>query len=145
MRKLENLGFALMAMGFCVFLVTIIFVPIQKSPEPIVKVKKVALVKVAPLSTREQVLVAAYRNGWTGVQWDCLVKIINIENPGWLIHRRNSESTASGLFQVLRSPSGRMFSSYSVADQSRLGTRYIAARYKNPCRALKFHLQHGYF
>jgi hypothetical protein len=100
---------------------------------------------IAPLSTHEQVLIAAYRHGWTGEQWTCLRRLIDLENRSWSVTSKNTQSTASGIFQVIKSPSGAMFSNYTVEQQSELGARYIEARYQTPCRALRFHFSHGYF
>lgn len=147
MVKRENLGFAFMAVGMVIVFMAIAFIPL-KAPPVIVEVStpaKSKLVAEPALSPQEHVLVAAYRHGWTGAQWDCIVRIVNLENPGWLPLRKNPKSTASGIFQVLRSASGRWFRDYSVADQARLGAKYIAHRYQNPCTALRFHLANGYF
>lgn len=144
-KKIENLGFGFMALGIGAIIAAIVFIPLQPTFVPEAKAVIVKAVPAFSLSAREHVLIAAYRHGWTGTEWNCLVKIINIENPGWLPNRKNPDSTASGLFQVLRSASGVVFSSYSVADQARLGAKYIAYRYQNPCRALTFHLANGYF
>lgn len=146
MVRKENLGFAFMGVGMLALVAGIGLLPLQQPFVP--EAKAVTVAKVTPtfsLSTKEHVLVAAYRNGWTGAQWECLVKLVDIENPGWDSKRKNKHSTATGIFQVLRSPSGIWFRDYSVADQARLGAKYIAHRYKNPCRALTFHLLHGYF
>jgi hypothetical protein len=146
MKKIENLGFAFMAIGMAVIMMAIWFIPIQVTITHPVEIKKVVSVVVHESFTpKEQVLVAAFRHGWTGAQWTCLNQLITIENPGWDPKRRNPDSTATGLFQVLRSISGRWFGSYSAADQARLGTKYISARYGNPCKALTFHLLNGYF
>lgn len=145
MRR-ENLGFVLVALGLAVLITAIGFIPLQPPLAP--ETKAVSAEKIAPafsLSTREHVLVAAYRHGWTGAQWDCLVQLVTIENPAWNPKSKNRKSSATGIFQVLRSPSGVWFRDYSIADQSRLGTKYIAHRYGNPCKALTFHLLHGYF
>ena len=145
MVKKENLGFAFMALGMVVTALALIFIPLQNTL-PTIPFKASPLVaKAEPFTPQEHVLVAAYRHGWTGAQWDCLKRLITIENPGWLPNRKNPKSTASGLFQVLRSASGVMFRDYSVEDQSRLGMKYIAHRYKTPCRALTFHMANGYF
>lgn len=145
--KRENLGFTFITLGMVIVFMAIVFIPL-KSPPVVVEVSKPAKVKLAAesaLSPQEHVLVAAYRHGWTGAQWDCLVAIVKIENPGWLPNRKNPDSTASGLFQVLRSASGIWFNSYSTELQAKLGVRYIAVRYGNPCRALTFHRSHGWY
>lgn len=143
--KSENLGFAFIGAGMLVLIVALWAIPLQAPLQIPAPVKSVAKVQTQQFTPKENVLVAAFRHGWTGVQWDCLNELIAIENPGWLPDRKNPQSTATGIFQVLRSPTGRWFYDYSVADQARLGTKYIAYRYGNPCRALTFHLLHGYF
>ncbi len=143
MRKIENLGFTFMALGMVAVMIAIIFTPLQNTVPPTAAKASTSVAKAEPFTPQEHVLVAAYRHGWTGAQWDCLTAIINFENPGWLPLRKNPHSTASGIFQVLRSASGKWFRDYSVADQARLGAKYIKARYGNPCRALTFHLLHG--
>lgn len=145
MVKKENLGLTFIGAGMLILIIGIWAFPIQAPVQIPTPVKAVAKVQAPQFTPKENVLVAAFRHGWTGVQWDCLNKLITIENPGWKVDAKNPKSTATGIFQVLRSPTGKWFYHYSVADQARLGTKYIASRYGNPCRALTFHLLHGYF
>lgn len=97
------------------------------------------------MSAREQVALATIKRGWDYEQLQCLVALINVENHDWSPTVKNSHSTASGLFQMINSPSGRVFSHYNLADQSRIGTAYIAGRYKNPCAAYAFERLHNYY
>ena len=89
------------------------------------------------MSAREQVALATIKRGWDYEQLQCLVALINVENHDWSPTVRNSRSTASGLFQMVRSPSGVMARDLSVKDQARLGAKYIANRYGSPCKALR--------
>jgi hypothetical protein len=145
-RLIENLGFIYIAVGFFALMIGLVFLPIPPSTplQPSVKAK-VHTIKVAPFTLREQVLVAAYRNGWTGGQWTCLRKLITLENRAWSPQLKNAHSTASGIFQVIKSPSGVMFNEYTVAQQAKLGMKYIKARYGNPCVALSFHYRKGWY
>jgi hypothetical protein len=143
-RLIENLGFIYITVGFLALIVGLVFLPIPPSAPPSAPVKA-QVAAVEPYTVHEQVLVAAYRHGWIGGQWTCLDKLITIENPGWDPKRRNSASTATGLFQVLRSASGRWFTEYTVAQQAKLGMKYIKARYGNPCLALSFHYRKGWY
>jgi hypothetical protein len=141
-RLVENLGLLYVALGFFFSVVVIIFLPYAPAA-PAKKEVAVQVTKVSQLTIREQVLLAAYRHGWTGQEWTCLRQLIAIENPYWLPHIKNQESTASGIFQMVRSVSGAMFNGYSIEKQAELGTKYIAYRYGTPCRALHFHYRKG--
>lgn len=81
----------------------------------------------------------ASRSGWRGAQWRCLEAIINAEshfNP----KADNPTSSAYGVFQQLRLTPGT-----SLADQTRLGLKYVAHRYGSPCAALRFRVANGWY
>lgn len=81
----------------------------------------------------------ASRSGWRGAQWRCLEAIIDAEshfNP----KADNPTSSAYGVFQQLRLAPGA-----TLADQTRLGLKYVAHRYGSPCAALRFRVANGWF
>lgn len=97
-----------------------------------------------PMSAREYVALASYGYGWDARQWKCLDALIDAESH-WSLHAKNPTSSASGLFQMLDSPSGKVFRRYKVKDQARIGVRYVAARYATPCKALAHERRVGWF
>lgn len=131
----ENLGLTFAFSGVVVASVLIYSLPVQLHVA-VVKRDYHNVTALAPLTTHEEVLLAAYRHGWLGEQWKCLRKILNIENPMWGASVKNKKSDASGIFQNMKSPSGKMARDYSIAQQSFLGTKYIEHRYYTPCKAL---------
>jgi hypothetical protein len=141
-KTLENMGFYFMGVGFLALVLSLIALPYPTSA-PVQEVKKAHSLKVSPLTVREHVLVAAYRYGWTGNEWTCLRQLINIENPTWSPKIQNEDSTASGIFQQIKSPSGVMFNEYSIEQQAKLGMKYIAHRFGTPCKALRYHYRKG--
>jgi len=104
------------------------------------------------MSVKAQVISAALVRGYSGREVRCLVQLVNRENRAWNPRAINREgSSASGLFQHLRSPSGVMLADLTVPKQTERGLRYIATRYgtpKNPtgaCNALAFHMKKGWY
>lgn len=81
----------------------------------------------------------ASRSGWIGTEWRCLETIIDLESR-WDPKAANKHSTARGLFQMLNQKPN-----LPVEDQARLGLRYVRERYGSPCKALTFHVKHGYY
>jgi peptidoglycan DL-endopeptidase CwlO len=84
------------------------------------------------------------RYGWGGDQFDCLVRLWNIES-GWRANAYNRSSGAFGIPQAL--PANKMAS--AGADwltngdtQIDWGLGYIKARYSTPCGALSFETSH---
>ncbi len=71
-------------------------------------------------------------------QYLCLEKLWYLESK-WNPRADNKHSTAYGIPQLLKL---KVNNPYKQID---LGLKYIAARYSNPCRALAFHLKHGYY
>lgn len=95
-----------------------------------------------PVSTsdvRAYVADRASRSGWKGAQWRCLAAIIDAESR-WNPTADNPTSSAYGVFQQLRLTPGT-----SLADQTRLGLKYVAHRYGTPCAALHFRAANGYY
>lgn len=98
----------------------------------------------ALMTTQQHVTSAALVRGYDQRQIDCLNELIWRESR-WNPKARNKRSTASGLFQHLRSPSGVMLADLAVPEQVKRGLDYIDARYGSPCRALAFHSRHNYY
>lgn len=150
MKRIDLASLTFIAMAICAFIYSIglLALPVEQTkPIPVVKHVHRSL-PIPTFTIREHVLIAAYRHGWTGAQWTCLRHLIDLEHKGkkiWSPTIKNAESTASGIFQMLRSPSGVMFNKYSIDQQAKLGTKYIAHRFGTPCKALAFHRLHNYF
>jgi len=82
--------------------------------------------------------------GWDGAQFDCLVRLWNIES-GWRWDAYNASSGAYGIPQSL--PGDKMASAggdwrTSSATQIEWGLGYIQARYSTPCGAYSFETSH---
>lgn len=77
--------------------------------------------------------------GWTINEWICLDELITRESE-WLHDAANPNSSAYGLFQMLRTPKG-----LSIKKQTNRGLRYIESRYGTACKALEFHNKNGYY
>ena len=71
-------------------------------------------------------------------QYLCLEKLWTRESQ-WNPRADNKQSTAYGIPQLLK------LKTKDPYEQIDLGLKYISARYSNPCRALAFHLKHGYY
>lgn len=90
-------------------------------------------------SVRTLVKRAARAKGWTAAEWDCLDRLIWRESS-WRPHARNPESSAYGLFQILKLKPGT-----PIRKQIERGIRYIAHRYSSPCAALQHSLDRGWY
>lgn len=82
-----------------------------------------------PARSKAYVKKQAAAKGWTGKQWKCLDLLVHHESR-WNHKSDNKRSSAYGLFQVLKTPTG-----ISVQEQTERGLRYIVHRYDTPCRA----------
>lgn len=72
-------------------------------------------------------------------QWICINELIQRES-GWRLKANNPQSTAFGLFQLLKlNPKAKLH------KQIRHGLRYIQHRYETPCKALQHHNKHGWY
>ena len=71
-------------------------------------------------------------------QYLCLEQLWERESK-WNPKADNKRSSAYGIPQLLKLKTNDPY------KQIDLGLKYIAARYSNPCRALAFHLKHGYY
>lgn len=88
---------------------------------------------------------AAYGHGYSSKQVRCLNRLIERESK-WNALAKNPHSSASGLFQHLRSPSGVMMRSLPVVDQTRRGLTYIDHRYAgDACLALRKQIARGWY
>lgn len=73
-------------------------------------------------------------------EWACLDRLIHRESR-WNPVAKNPRSTARGLFQLLKMPTG-----LSPLQQYERGVRYLDARYAgSPCRALGHSLDRGWY
>lgn len=91
--------------------------------------------------------LAASVQGWTGPQWDALLKIWNAES-GWSTTADNPTSSAYGIPQAL--PGSKMSGSgddwkTNPKTQILWGLGYIFERYGDPVKAWAFHLAHGWY
>ena len=71
-------------------------------------------------------------------QYLCLEKLWHLESK-WNPLADNKRSTAFGIPQLLKL---KTTDPYKQIDA---GLIYISKRYSNPCKALAFHLKHGYY
>lgn len=92
-----------------------------------------------PQIARSYVRHRALDNGWSGSQWACLDVLIHKESR-WDAQADNPNSSAYGLFQVLKTPIGT-----GVDEQVERGFKYIEHRYDNPCTALHHHKRKGWY
>lgn len=90
-------------------------------------------------SPRAIVRERASRSGWKGSEWRCLDAIIYAESR-WNPRAANKHSSARGLFQMLKQDP-----SLSVEEQTARGLRYVESRYGSPCKALQWHVRHGWY
>lgn len=102
------------------------------------------VIERAPMTVRQHVVSAALVAGYDRRQIRCLKQLIYLESR-WSPTAKNPRSSASGLFQHLRSPSGVMLKDLSVPKQTERGLRYIATRYGTACNALAFHKKEGHY
>ena len=97
------------------------------------------------ITLQQQVKQAALAHGYTPKQVACIARLIERESK-WSPLARNKKSTASGLYQHLRSPSGVMMNTLSVDQQNARAWRYFAHRYhNNPCLALRLQIARGWY
>jgi hypothetical protein len=80
--------------------------------------------------------------GWSGPQWDALVKLI-MKESGFNPNAANPSSSARGLFQKMTSIHGPLEN--TIEGQILWGFNYIRQRYGNPINALNFHLSHNWY
>ena len=71
-------------------------------------------------------------------QYLCLEKLWYLESK-WNYRADNKRSSAYGIPQLLKLKTNDPY------KQIDAGLIYISKRYSNPCKALAFHLKHGYY
>lgn len=90
---------------------------------------------------------AAAQRGWTGNDWDCLVKLWNRESR-WLWYAENASSGAYGIPQSLPADKMAAFGANyrdDAAVQIDWGLWYIAQRYGSPSKAWQNSEQIGWY
>lgn len=90
---------------------------------------------------------AAAQHGWTGNDWDCLVKLWNRESR-WLWYAENASSGAYGIPQSLPADKMAAFGANyrdDAAVQIDWGLWYIAQRYGSPSKAWQNSEQIGWY
>lgn len=89
---------------------------------------------------------AVARRGWGRDQWRCLEALWERES-GWNPRADNPHSSAYGIPQFLNSTwasvGGRRTSNPEL--QIRYGLRYVVRRYRTPCGAWRFWLEHRWY
>jgi hypothetical protein len=96
-------------------------------------------IKESPVLSRAYVRGQAEVKGWTGNQWSCLDELVWRESR-WKINADNPNSSAFGLFQMLRTPEDT-----EIEEQTKRGLRYIEHRYDEPCSALRHHDRRNWY
>lgn len=69
----------------------------------------------------------------------CINKLWTKENRLWDPYAKNPKSSAYGIPQLLKLKERNPY------VQMDLGYKYVVHRYRTPCNALAFHLNHGYY
>lgn len=94
---------------------------------------------LSPTSARSQIEPLAIAH-YGPTEWACLNRLIYRESR-WNPRANNPDSTAFGLFQLLRMPEH-----LTPLEQWERGVRYIAHRYAgSPCQALASSLTRGWY
>jgi hypothetical protein len=96
-------------------------------------------IKESPVLSRAYVRGQAEVKGWTGNQWSCLDELVWRESR-WKINADNPNSSAFGLFQMLKTPENT-----EIEEQTKRGLRYIEHRYDEPCSALRHHDRRNWY
>jgi hypothetical protein len=116
-------------------------IPLPMPIEPVEVIERV--VDIAPARSasvnRSYVRLKAKDKGWVDGEWDCLEVIIERESE-WIADAKNPNSSAYGLFQMLKTPKD-----LPVSKQTNRGLRYIKHRYETPCNALRHHNRRGFY
>ena len=94
-----------------------------------------------------RLLGAAAQRGWTGEEWDCLVKLWNRES-NWRWDAQNASSGAYGIPQSLPADKMAMFGAdwrNDAAIQIDWGLFYIAQSYGSPSKAWQHSEEVGWY
>ena len=95
-------------------------------------------VSQASIVPTKSVLKAYTRSLLTGKQYGCVSKLWGKESA-WNYRADNPNSTAYGIPQILNMTTNNPW------IQINLGLKYIRHRYDQPCKALAFHNNHGWY
>lgn len=115
-----------------------LFFPLPVDDVVVDRIVHEAPVRASGLS-RSYVRLKAEEKGWTDGEWDCLEIIIDRESR-WIADAKNPNSSAYGLFQMLKTPKD-----LPVSKQTKRGLKYIKHRYETPCNALRHHNRRGFY
>lgn len=77
--------------------------------------------------------------GWEGKQWQCLLALWTSESRFDQYATNSKGSSAFGIAQLLGEQDRRP--EYQILR----GLKYVSYRYKSPCNAYQFFLQHNYY
>jgi resuscitation-promoting factor RpfB len=108
-------------------------------PPPPVAIETIVERQLPSKVSRSYVKLKVKHERWTGDEWVCLDELISRES-NWSNVADNPNSSAYGLFQILKTPKG-----LSVEQQTIRGIRYIKKRYDTPCNALNHHDRRGFY
>lgn len=94
----------------------------------------------SPEVTRSFVRFKVKGFGWSEEEWVCLDELIHRESS-WNAKASNPNSSAYGLFQVLKTPEDS-----TVKQQVKRGIKYLDSRYSSSaCKALEHHDRKGWY
>jgi hypothetical protein len=87
-----------------------------------------------PPASRLYVKVWVKNLNWNNDEWVCLDELVNRESE-WNMSANNPNSSAFGLFQVLKTPEDS-----TIEEQVKAGIKYLDSRYdSSACKALRHH------
>lgn len=90
-------------------------------------------------ASRSYVRIQVMHEGWTDGEWVCLDELVFRESS-WDKDAKNPNSSASGLFQLLKTKP-----TVPLRKQTERGIEYIKHRYDTPCEALSHHDRKGWY
>lgn len=95
---------------------------------------------ISPAISRSFVKVYVRGMGWSEEEWVCLDELIHRESS-WDMTASNPNSSAYGLFQVLKTPEDS-----TLKQQVKRGIKYLDARHSgSACEALDYHDRKGWY
>jgi hypothetical protein len=115
--------------------------PIIPLPLDAVVDRQPSVSRTAPYQvSRSFVKVKVKGFGWSDDEWVCLDELINRESR-WDMSASNPNSSAYGLFQVLKTPEDS-----TLKQQVNRGLKYLDSRYSgSACQALEHHNRRGWY
>lgn len=94
----------------------------------------------SPAVARSFVRIKVKGFGWSEDEWVCLDELIHKESS-WDMTANNPNSSAYGLFQVLKTPEDS-----TLKQQVKRGIKYLDARHSgSACKALEHHDRKGWY